>query len=460
MSEAPKQKTLRLGVVQGGKIIEEKLVRKRETVTVGTSPKCTLVLAAAGVPKSFAMFEVKGGDYHLCFTADTQGRVSVGDQTAADLQSLKSQNLVRRAGDVFQLRLSEASRGRIQVGEVILLFQFVAPPPEPVKPQLPASVRGYWTRNIDWPYASTQIALLTCMAALAIWAQYVPLPSEEMSLEDIPDRFAKMLMPDREADLKAEDDKGAGKPEEDLKPKKDEKKVETQPTESDPGDESARAAAAARRRADMEKKVTGRGLLKLLGAKGPGGLGTSGAVADVFAEGSLGDGSGAFEGIDGGLDVATGAGQRGLRGPGGGDGDAVGIGDLGTKGVVGGAGEGGKGKTEARVVAKVTSASLQEFDSDSRSQEDIKQVMRRRLGGIKRCYETRLKRNPELSGKVVVRFVIHPGGKVLEAEVIENTTGDAELAACIASNIKAIRFPAAEGGDTSVVYPFILAPGG
>jgi hypothetical protein len=299
--------------------------------------------------------------------------------------------------------------------------------------------------------------LFTCLAVLSIWSKYVPLPSEDLALEDIPDRFAKMVMPDKEMDLPADD--GAGKKEE-VKPD-DGKKVEDEPDDApDEGDsEQARAAAAARKRADMEKKVAGRGLLKILGAKGPGGLGASGAVADVFSEGSGdGEGDGAFDGI-GGLDVATAAGEKGMRGSGGG-GEAATIDGLGTKGVVGGAGEGTKAHTGARVVAKITSASLQEFDSDSRSQEDIKQVMRRRLGGIKRCYEARLKRNPELAGKVVVRFVIHPGGKVLEAEVTENTTGDAELAACIASKVKAIRFPAAEGGETSVVYPFILAPGG
>jgi TonB family protein len=133
---------------------------------------------------------------------------------------------------------------------------------------------------------------------------------------------------------------------------------------------------------------------------------------------------------------------------------------MGTRGVVGGAGSGTRKKAEARVVARVTSAALQEFDSDSRSQKDIVKTIRRRLGGIKHCYEKRLKRDPELKGKIVIRFVIHPGGKVIEVEIAENTTGDSELARCIAATVKAIRFPSAEGGETSVTYPFILAPGG
>ncbi len=445
---------MRIGVIQGGKIIEEKLLRKRSTVTVGTSVRNTIVLAAAGMPRSVALFELRGNDYYLAFDDKMNGRVSVDDR-AADLQSLKAQNLVRKSGGAYHLKLNESSKGRVSVGACIILFQFVTPPPEPVRPMLPASVRGYWTRNIDWPYMSTFGVVAVTFLFVIIWAKNSP-QLRETTIEDIPDRFAKMIMPDREIEKK-EDEKDEGAGEDKPKPKKTTKKVEKSTGAVDDSEE-ARAARAARKRAAMEKKVAGRGLVKLLGADGPGGMAGS-AVADVFAEGSVGDGSGAFDGADGGFDVATAAGQRGSRG-GSGAGEAASIGDLGTRGVVGGAGKGTGRKVEARVVARVTSAAMQEFDSDSRSQADIKKKVRQRLGGIKRCYEKRLKRNSELRGKVVIRFVIHPGGKVIEVEVVENTTGDSELAACISSKVKAIRFGPTDGGETVVTYPFILAPGG
>ena len=189
------------------------------------------------------------------------------------------------------------------------------------------------------------------------------------------------------------------------------------------------------------------------------GLAGGDAVADVFSDGAVGGGGGAFDGVGGGLDIATAPGQRGARGAGG-AGETASIDSLGTRGVIGAAGRGTRKKSEARVVARVSSAAMQEFDSDSRSQSDIKKVMRRRLGGIKRCYEKRLKRNPDLRGKVVIRFVIHQGGKIIEVEVVENTTGDPELAACIRARVAAIRFGSTDGGETVVVYPFILAPGG
>lgn len=455
MPESPKGKILRIGVIQGGKIIEEKLIRKRSTVTVGAGTRNSLVLLAADVPRSIALFELRGNDYYLAFDDKMSGRVSVNNQ-AADLQSLKAQNLVKKSGSTYHLKLNEGSRGRVSVGACIILFQFVNQPPEPVRPMLPASVKGYWMKNIDWPYTSSLGVVLMSFLLIIIWAKNSPLPKEP-GLDDIPDRFAKLLMPDRETP-KEDDGEGAGK--EEPKPEKIAKKkdAEEEPADDAGDSDEAKAVKVAKKRADMEKKVGGRGLLKILGTKGPGGM-AGGAVADVFSEGSVGDGSDAFDGVGGGMDVATNAGQQGSRG-GDGAGEEASIDNLGTKGVVGAAGKGTKKKAEARVVARVSSAAMQEFDSDSRSPADIKKAMRRRLGGIKRCYEKRLKRNPELRGKVVIRFVIHPGGKVIEVEVVENTTNDSDLAACIRSKVKAIRFGTTDGGETSVIYPFILAPGG
>ena len=120
MPEPAKPKILRIGVIRGGKIIEEKLIRKRSSVTVGTGNRNTIVLPAANAPKNMALFEMRGNDYFLAFTDQMTGRVSVADK-AADLQSLKAQNLVRKTGNTYHLKLSENSRGRVSVGECILL---------------------------------------------------------------------------------------------------------------------------------------------------------------------------------------------------------------------------------------------------------------------------------------------------------------------------------------------------
>ncbi|HUU00648.1 MAG TPA: AgmX/PglI C-terminal domain-containing protein [Myxococcota bacterium] len=456
MAEA-REDILRIGVIRAGKIIEEKLVRKRAAVSVGAGTRNTIILPGVDAPKSFELFEMRGSDYYLAFTDKMTGRISVGDK-AADLQALKGQGQVRKSGSTYYIKLGAASRGRVGIGDFILLFQFVKPPPEPVRPQLPQIVRGYWVHNIDWPYTSTFGITMACMLTIWIWAGNT-VPAGEMTMKDIPDRFARMIMPDKEIAKPQEKDNGTGGEGVEKPKKKIKKKKETKEAGDGAGNsKEAKAASAAVRRAKMEKKVSGRGLLKVLGVRGTGGVSAGGAVADVFGDGSVeGSGNGAFDGV-GGLDIATAAGQQGQRGMGGAA--AASIGDLNTRGVVGAAGSGGRTKSEARVVARVTSAALEDFDSDSRSQQDIVKKIRQRIGGIKHCYEKRLKRDPDLKGKIVIRFVIHPGGKVISVEIVENTTGDSELAACIAARFRAIRFPSAEGSETSVTYPFILAPGG
>ncbi|RLB59093.1 MAG: hypothetical protein DRI34_02910 [Deltaproteobacteria bacterium] len=458
---AEREHILRIGVIRAGKIIEEKLVRKRTTVTVGNGSRNTIVLPSADVPKSFPLFELRGGDYYLTFTDSMTGRISAGEEAAADLKAIKAQQQLPSSSAGYLLRLNPSSRGRVSMGDFILLFQFVLPPPEPVKTQLPQVARGYWTKNIDWPYTTSFSLTMTFMIVIWIWSANVPIIKKEPSIDDIPDRFAKLIMPDKEMIKKPDEGQGAGTgADEGPKRRKKKKKAggDNKGENKNAGKGQAKVSAAARRAA-MEKKVAGRGLLRVLGARGAGGVAVGGAVADVFGDGSVGGtGDGAFDGI-GGVDVASAAGQQGTRGMDGAA-QAASIQDMGTRGVVGNAGRGGRGKTEARVVARVTSAALEDFDSDSRDQQQIVKRIRRRLGGIKHCYEKRLKRNPQLQGKIVIRFVIHPGGRVIEVEVVENSTGDSELAACIAARVKAIRFPPTDGGETSVTYPFILAPGG
>src|SRR6476469_4488206 len=70
-------KVLRIGVIQGGKIVEERIVRKRETVTVGSSERNHFVLNAAGITPRFELFQLVGADYILNFTETMTGRVGL-----------------------------------------------------------------------------------------------------------------------------------------------------------------------------------------------------------------------------------------------------------------------------------------------------------------------------------------------------------------------------------------------
>ncbi len=75
------------------------------------------------------------------------GRVALATGIT-DLVALKGQ--AKRVGPAYQVRLTEEARGKIVIGEITFLFQFVAPPPVQPRPQLPLSVKGGVASQIDW----------------------------------------------------------------------------------------------------------------------------------------------------------------------------------------------------------------------------------------------------------------------------------------------------------------------
>ena len=53
-----KPKILRIGIIQGGRIVEERLVRKRENITIGQSAKNMFVVPSDALPRHWLLFEV------------------------------------------------------------------------------------------------------------------------------------------------------------------------------------------------------------------------------------------------------------------------------------------------------------------------------------------------------------------------------------------------------------------
>src|ERR1700683_1746556 len=139
-------KVLRIGLVSSGRILEERIVKQRTSVTVGPSEKSMFVVPA-NVPPQFQLFELIGTEYFLNFLDGMTGRVALASGIT-DLVSLKGQ--AKRVGPAYQVRLTDEARGKVVIGETTFLFQFVAPPPVQPRPQLPLSVKGGVASQIDW----------------------------------------------------------------------------------------------------------------------------------------------------------------------------------------------------------------------------------------------------------------------------------------------------------------------
>ena len=63
MAKKPVRKILRVGLIQNQKILEERLMRKPKTVTIGHDyKKNTLVVPASKLPRTFSVFEWDGNN--------------------------------------------------------------------------------------------------------------------------------------------------------------------------------------------------------------------------------------------------------------------------------------------------------------------------------------------------------------------------------------------------------------
>ncbi|MGB8297101.1 MAG: AgmX/PglI C-terminal domain-containing protein [Polyangia bacterium] len=447
-STAAKVRVLRIGIVQGGRIIDERLVRSRGNISIGWSSKATFAVPSEALPKEWLLFELTPKGYVARFADAMDARIAVGNEVIA-LAQLKQAGRVRHQGNAWLLLLDERSRGKISVGDLTILFQFVTPPPLQPRPRLPASVRGSWTTGLDWAFTLVAGVSFLAHLVLVLYLRNVDWPRKP-DIEEIPDRFVQMVVKAKPPEPPKQQAKTDDKSEE----KKVEKTVASAsaakkaPVKEISAEEKARIDAE--RRARLAEQVRNTGILKLLGAKADG----SGSIADVLGKGDVDrDQEKAFQGV-GGLTVATSdAALRGVKSGTGGSGKVADIGSLRGAGTIA-SGSTGAGATEKRVSGVVKSEAPAvdgELDPALVSKE-----VRARIGAVKACYERALKRNPNLSGKVKVRWTITAAGTVSGVDIADDSMGDSEVSSCIKQLVARWRFPAPSGGSVEVEFPFVF----
>lgn len=87
----------------------------------------------------------------------------------------------------------------------------------------------------------------------------------------------------------------------------------------------------------------------------------------------------------------------------------------------------------------------------------IADVIRRNLGQIRYCYERQLSSNPELYGKLLVKFTINAGGSVMEPKIDNTTLKSAMVEGCVLRRMAGWKFPLPKGGtQVRVSYPFLF----
>ncbi len=154
------------------------------------------------------------------------------------------------------------------------------------------------------------------------------------------------------------------------------------------------------------------------------------ALSAGLARAGSGSGRGQLDEKIGG---GTGTGSGGLRGgreTGGGNIDAM----------VEGLGEGkSKGVARSGNIEYQESAPLIEVEEGGggggRSQDAVAAIVARHTAAIQSCYQSEIRRTPDLKGKIVVRFIITPQGTIESATIVSSTLNNPRVEKCVISRI-------------------------
>ncbi len=427
-------KVLRIGLVQAGRVIEERIIKQRTHVTVGPNEKNMFVVATTELPATFRLFELVGSDYCLNFLEGMTGRVAL-PTGISDLGMLKGQARRNQQG-AYQIRLTEDSRGKVVLGETTFLFQFVAPPPVQPKPQLPVSVmRG--ATSIDW--ATTMIAafsfLIHFSAIGSIYSEWLdPVVDYDANVSNLLDALRSMPPP---PPVEVPEDKPDNTAQETKAPTEAPKAAaKSNAAPGKAGAMSEAKAAALSNQLDQMEMAT-------LGA-----LGAGAATEGVLTKGEVPTGA-----LDRAAASSAGVGVGGLSvGGGGAIRPGAAGGGLGSIGSTGPGGGGGLGKTQA-VQGPHGNASTGAANVSGGSVSNAARVVAGMRAGFRNCYNRGLAQNPDIEGRIGLSIRVGPGGEVQGVGASPSGNLPASVVGCVKARAQAAQFDPPQGGMAVIQVP-------
>ena len=436
---AARQRILRIGVLLGGKIVEERLIRERTPVTIGQSMRNTFSVPIEGLPLEFTLFAVSDGRYSLRFLPRMDGRLSDSGGQVNTLEALKARG-AQNHGGYYQVPLTESARGKLSLGDLTILFQFVTEPPRQPKPMLPASVRGTFADRFDprlsviigasivLHFAVVLIALFTDRdldAGIAERAYNLTFKQDTYTID--------LTQPKPDPAQQAGSAAGSAAAAPVKKPDKGGEKPRPSADKGDTGkaqaDQLAQKEQEAARFADL---LTGEGVNGTsegdMSKRRPGAE-LNAQISEVREGGGavkVGGGAGRVSRGDGDVRVGTGHGPQ-INGPGGTE-------------------SAGGGKTAEHAPSGRISVSEKLALDDSTLTGDavLAKIQSAYMAGLKRCYREYLKKDATARGKITLSLTVNATGRTVKG----SANGVApEVDECIGGLMTSWRFPIPKDKD-------------
>jgi uncharacterized protein YndB with AHSA1/START domain len=438
----PRPRILRVGILLGGKIVEERLIRERTPVTIGQSMRNTFSVPIEGLPLEFTLFALDDNRYSLRFLPRMDGRLSDSGGKVHTLDTLRAVGAANH-GNYYQIPLTESARGKLSLGDLTILFQFVTEPPRQPKPMLPASVRGTLADRVDPRLAVILGTSIVLHFAIAIWALFADVETDSGIAERAynlvfkQDTYAiDLSQPKLEAGPGSAAEKKPDKPAERPKP-------------------AAGGGDTGRNREQpiaLQEQEAAR-FADLLTGEGPNGTsdgdmsrrrpGTDlGKQLNEINEGNqavrIGGGTGRTSRGDGDVRVGTGHGPA-INGPSGPE------------------SAGGGKVAEKAPGGRISVADRPTGDAVSLSPEAVlAKIQSAYMAGLKRCYREYLKKDASARGKVTLSLTINETGRTVKGAAKGFAS---EVDDCISNLMTGWRFPIPkdkEGDPTEASFAITL----
>lgn len=441
MAVQESKKFLRIGVFRGKNCQEERVLKKRRTVSIGQEDTNTFCILSSAVPKKWNLFlyDSSKDTYTLCLKRGMTGRI-----VGKDKQSIVIDENLRAGGNVkivdgdIHITLTNASRGRIVIGKINILFQFVSNHDEAAAARLlyepPTFVDKFCElipRALVYTFIFSLLAHVVPLVVIGVqdWPR-----EDEFFL--IPTHFKVVEIADMELEEEEEEEEEQPVVVEDSKevlPEMDEAEAEEEPEPSTVTREELMDQITDKHR-EQGAMITA----QILGVEG----GVEGFFADILGSNAhIADMSDIAAGDIGAS--ASGSLLNQLAASGGGAGGGL-MGldkgaDSGPKVVVD-----SKAKTEtkrAKVEFKMTDKSEFASAPPAGSKESIEKMFARKKNDISGCYQRVMNAQGKASGRFVVVISISKDGTVLKVAKVEDQIGG-EMFTCVKQRIMNWKFGA------------------